>query len=137
MFGGDTEAAVDQLPHLEIRGVDLFAVGARGGDAACEVDAGGGGAAGDEAADEGDLGEFVVDWVEGCGEDVDEDVVCGEDGGRGGERGGGVEFEVAFEGGGCAGELPGFHCGGEGGGGHCCFWWAWYLISDVDGGGIG
>lgn len=85
--------------------------GAAGGeDAPAEVDAGGGGPGDEEAADEGQFGDFVVDGVEGHADDFDEDLRRGEvGGGRGG--GGGVEGEVFLEAAFGGGELPGFHCG--------------------------
>lgn len=85
--------------------------GAAGGeDAPAEVDAGGGGLGDEEAADEGQFGDFVVDGVEGHADDFDEDLLGGELAGRRGDCGG-VEGEVFLEAAFGGGELPGFHCG--------------------------
>jgi len=118
-LGGPIQTAKDQLPGLQVRGRDLLAVGAGGDDTAGEVDAGRGGAAGHEAAEDGDLGESVIDGVEGYGEDLHEGLVGCEGGRACRERGAAVELQVFLQGGGGADELPGFHGGGEFGG-HLC-----------------
>ncbi|KAF7503807.1 hypothetical protein GJ744_003248 [Endocarpon pusillum] len=117
---GAVDAPKDQLAWLQVRRGDFLAVGACGNDATCEVDAGRGGAAGDDAPEEGDFGEFVIDGVESCDEDLQKDLVGWEEGRVCRERSAGVELQILLNRGGGAGELPGFHCTGELGG-HCTY----------------
>lgn len=117
-LGGPVQTAKDQLAGVQVGGGDSLAVGPGGDDTAGEVDAGRGGAAGHEAAEDGHLGESVIDGVEGDGEDLHEGLVRCERGRACRERGAGVELHVFLQGGRGADELPGFHCGGGEFGGH-------------------
>lgn len=88
-LGGGVEFAEDELARGQGFWGDFFGVGACGDDAAGIVDGWGRGFFDEEGAEEGDLGEFVVDGVQGGGEDLDEDLVGWE-----GEGGGGREAEL-------------------------------------------
>lgn len=94
-------------PEDELAGGEMRCAGPRGHDAAAEVQAWRGGRTDDQSGVGTHFGDLEVGWVEGCGEDLDEDLVVF---GRWGCAGGWFKVEVLFEAVCGVAVEPGFHC---------------------------